>query len=136
MLMLVLKAWGEHGVPAYSVPIPFDVIGYAAITHYEMCNVLLALRIWAQDLENKVVCIHCDNESAVAVIRSNKTRDRFLDVCLRNIWLICATWNIDLRVAHIKGKNNTLADALSRGKFDKLGDVTWENVSHNIFSLL
>ena len=79
--------WGSH---LYSVPIPFDEIGYAAITQYEMYNVLLALRILARDLENRVVCIHCDNESVVAVIRSNKTRDRFLDLCLRNIWLICA----------------------------------------------
>ena len=81
-------AWGSR---VYSVPIPFDVIGYAAITQYEMYNVLLALRILARDLENKVVCIHCDNESAVTVIRSIKTRDSCLDTCLRNIWLTCAT---------------------------------------------
>ena len=84
---------------------------------------------------DKAVSIHCDNESAVAVIRSNKTRDRFLDIGLRNICLICASWNIDLKVAQIKGKEKTLADALSRCKFDKFGEVTWENVPQEIFSL-
>ena len=63
-----MGAWGSR---VYSVPIPFEMIGHAAITQYEMYNILLALRIWARDLENKVVCIHYD-ESAVAVIQSIK----------------------------------------------------------------
>ena len=35
----------------------------------------------------------------------------------RNIWLICAMFNIHITVLHIPGKNNVLADLLSRWQF-------------------
>ena len=40
--------------------------------------------------------------------------------------MLCACFNIDLGVRHIKGVDNGLADALSRDTYDNLGVVNWE----------
>ena len=52
--------------------------------------------------------------AVVEVIKSGKTRDEFLATCATNIWLITAIFNIQLRVVHVPGKANTIADLLSR----------------------
>ena len=46
-----------------------------------------------------------------------------MNLCLHNLWLIISHYNIDLRVLHIRGKDNVLADALSRNRLDLIGDV-------------
>ena len=68
------------------------------IVHLEMLNVLIALKLIA----------------VVQVVRSGRTRDSMLSLCLRNIWLITATHDIDLHIDHIQGQSNTIADLLSR----------------------
>ena len=69
------------------------------------------------------------------VCNTGRTRDAFLAACLRNLWLVAATANIDLRVKHIRGKDNILADALSRSHLHKVGDVQWEIVNAEVLSL-
>ena len=50
----------------------------------------------------------------IEVLNSGKTRDPFLALCARNVWLISAIFNIQLVFSHIPGKNNHIADLLSR----------------------
>ena len=58
-----------------------------------------------------------------------------MNLCLHNLWLTTSEYNIDLRVVHIRGKDNDLADALSRNRFDKDEVVQLESLSDNILSL-
>ena len=58
------------------------------------------------------ITIFCDNYSVVQVIMSGETKDPFLALCIRNIWLLKAYNDIDLMVRHIPGIN-TIADTLS-----------------------
>ena len=51
--------------------------------------------------------------AVVEVINSGKTRDEFLAICARNIWLLSAIFNIHLIMVHIPGKCNVIADLLS-----------------------
>ena len=37
--------------------------------------------------------------------------------CVRTAWLICAMYNIKLKVKHIRGIKNTYADILSRWSY-------------------
>ena len=58
-----------------------------------------------------------------------------MNLCLHNLWLVISQYNIDLRVTHIRGKDNMLADALSRNRFDLVGHVQLEAVSEDCLSL-
>ena len=61
----------------------------------------------------------CDNYSVVHVIVSGKTKDPFLALCIRNIWLLTAHNDIKLLLRHIPGVRNTIADTLSWIYFPK-----------------
>jgi hypothetical protein len=87
----------------------------AEICHLEMVNVLVALRIWQHQLKDKQVHVHSDSAVTVAVLQSGRGRDELLLTCAREIWLLCATSNIELQVSHTSGDSlQDTADALSR----------------------
>ena len=78
------------------------------------------------------------------MVGSGKTRDKFLTLCIRNIWLLAAYHDIDLEVKHIVGKKNVVADALSRIYSDKpirqevlqcLTHFVWDEVPLQAFDL-
>ena len=98
----------------YTTPI-FDINGMdLKIVHLEMLNLLIALKLWAHEWSHSVVRFFWDNLAMVQVVQTGKTRDNMLSLCLRNIWLITATHDIDLHIEHIQGRSNKIADLLSR----------------------
>ena len=103
--------WNDR---VYAAPIPAFVGFNLNITHLEMLNVLIALRVWAPHWAQSMVRFSCDNLAVVQVVTSGKTKDSFLNACLRNIWLVTATYDIDLSIEHTEGKKNVIADSLSR----------------------
>ena len=60
------------------------------------------------------------------VLSAGRARDPFLAACARNIWQIAAVQDIDLTYVHILGKNNQVADLLSR----------WQHSEQNMCTLL
>ena len=76
--------------------------------------------------------------AVVCVLQSGKTRDPYMAVCARNIWLWSASYDIDVQFVHIAGKTNVIADLLSRwtlcASSDKklyglVPNAQWQNVS-------
>ena len=84
-----------------------------SIVHYEMINILVALRLWVRDLNGKRLVIHCDNAAVVSILNTGKGQDSLLLAMARNVWLFAANSDIDLTLVHIPGKNNVIADLLS-----------------------
>ena len=76
------------------------------IIHLEMLNIVIALRTWGHSAIN----IYSDNLGVVQVVETGKTRDHFLALCIRNIWLITASLDIQLDIGHIAGIYNVIAD--------------------------
>ena len=107
---------GSYESMVYALPIPKDFMNYN-IAHLEILNIVVALKDWAQHWANRRIKIHCDNMAVVEVLRNGRARDNILSLMARNIWLICAMLNIHIVVLHIPGKNNVLADLLSRLQF-------------------
>ena len=102
--------WGNH---AYTARIPDHLLNRYSITQYEMYNIVVALWTWGYMWKDRVVLISCDNQSAVRVCQSGKTKDAFLDRCFHALWLHAALFNIDLRVTHVSGRVNRVTEALS-----------------------
>ena len=90
-------------------------------------NILVAL--WGSEWRNTAILMRCDNASAVVVCTTGKTRDSFFNFCLREMWFIIAKYNIEFKVIHIKGSDNRVADALSRGRLSQEIDLKLEPVS-------
>ena len=102
--------WG-HQVYALTIPLGYNNFN---ICHLEMLNILLALRVWKDQWPKNKISVACDNQAVVQVLNSGKTRDLTLAAIARNIQFHLASRDIDLRVIHIPGKLNVIADLLSR----------------------
>ena len=79
-----------------------------------MLNIVLALRTWGSYWKHHKINFFCDNLAVVQVVKSSKTKDKFLAAYIRNIWLISASDDIEIIIKHIEGKKNVIADLLSR----------------------
>ena len=97
----------------YSLPLPRGYMGYN-IAQLEILNIVVACKVWASHWANQKIRIWCDNQAVVEVLTTGKCRDSTLAVCARNIWLISATHNFQIKVQHIAGHKNVTADLLSR----------------------
>ena len=97
----------------YYLAIPRDYKKYSVV-HLEALNIVGACKVWAKAWENRQIHMFCDNMAGVKVLNTGKARDSVSAICARNIWLINAMFSIHLKVTHIAGKKNRLADLLSR----------------------
>ena len=115
------------------------------IVHLEMLNIVIALRTWGSFWCYSNITVYCDNLGVVFVVKTGKTKDPFLALCVRNIWLLTAHFDIDLDIAHIPGCHNTIADTLSRVYSNSninsnilnqlVEQYTWEHIPHSYFDL-
>ena len=101
--------------------------------------------MWGNFCTDSVITAHCDNIAVVQVVENSRTRDPLLAACIRNIWLLTAKWDIQLKVVHILGKENTWVYTLSRlfssiaidqGLLNELqANYTWDVVPIQFFYL-
>ncbi len=85
-----------------------------SISQLEMVNAMAAVRIYAKDMTKRVVRLRCDNSATVSVLATGKGKCPILLACARAVWKCTAEHDIVLQVKHIVGKDNSLADQLSR----------------------
>ena len=81
----------------------------------EMVPVVVAAAIWRRNWQGQKVLFESDNTATVAAIRSGSVRDPSLRHLLRCLF-IAASWQFEYDASHIPGINNSMADALSRGR--------------------
>ena len=103
--------WNHRVYSTPIIPIPDFTL---TIVHLEMWNIVIALRMWGHLWRHSSIEILCDNLAVVQVMNTHKTRDPFLSICDRNVWLLVAANDISLQVHHVRGKDNAEADLLSR----------------------
>ena len=106
---------------------------------------MIALRMWGHLWRHSSIKIFCDNLAGVQVMNTHKTKDPFLSICDRNVWLLVASYDISLQVLHVRGKDNAEADRLSRLHSGTTVDLallqhlrnscTWDKVPPAMFHL-
>ena len=68
----------------------------------ELATVMVALKIWGSGFLGRRIKIHCDNLVSVCVINRNRTRDSFLQDCMREIIYVAAAFKFEIRAEHIR----------------------------------
>ena len=84
------------------------------IVHLKMMNIVVVLRVCGRLWKHCSISVKCDNLGVVQVVKTRKTKDSFLALCVRNIWLLTASYDIALHIDHIPGCRNVITDTLSR----------------------
>ena len=85
-----------------------------SIAHLEMLNVVVALKVWRELWAGKRVRIEGDNSNTCLALQTGRSRDPFLQHCVREVFLITAAEDIELLALHKPGVLLVRADALSR----------------------
>ena len=100
------------------------------INELELLTIVISIKIWMYKLKDQSILIFCDNQSTVDIINKGKAKNKFSQKCLREICWLTAEVNAMLRVVHRMGKNNEVADKLSRAV---LGDKELQEC-HNVIN--
>ena len=97
------------------------------ISALEMLAVVLAVRVWGHHMGRAKIRVYCDNGATVQVINSGKTRDAFMQRCLREICYLTAKAQCIVRAVH----QNRLPDLLSRWSLSaQVQDKFYELTAH------
>lgn len=108
--------WGQNNYSCIHVSPPpvFNELSNSNINIKELWPVVAGLKKWGEGWRNQYVLLHSDNTQVITMIASGRSRNTQAMCLLREIFWICALYNIDLRATYINTKDNTLADKLSR----------------------
>ena len=93
------------------------------IAFLELLAIYIAVCCWGRELINKQIVLRSDNEAIVHVWCSGSCKDRDIMIIIRKLFFITASLNINLLIKHIAGKDNNLADLLSRLQVEKFKEV-------------
>ena len=83
------------------------------ITFLELLAVLRNVQAFLPRLRSKRVLLHEDNMACVYIIREKTSRNPVIMACLRDLWAVLDTNQIDMRVVYVRSAENP-ADAPSR----------------------
>ena len=84
------------------------------IAQLELYTIVLAIKLWDNNLKGKVVQISTDNQISMFAINTGCTRDHFMLKCLCEIAWTCAKFQMLLRASYITSRQNKIPDALSQ----------------------
>jgi hypothetical protein len=87
----------------------------ASIAAKELFPIVVACVVWGHMWQGCTVRCISDNEAAVQVINQRYAKDALLMHMIRCLFFVCAKFDVNLVAKHTPGKDNVLADALSRG---------------------
>ena len=80
----------------------------------EFYPIVLEVELWAYLWRNHSILFFTDNEALVSVINKQSRKDNEVMAMVRHLVLRCLQYNILFRCKHIAGKQNLMADLLSR----------------------
>ena len=104
-----------NGAQYYSEKFPEDIIREQhPIAHLELLNIVVAVRTWASDWAHQRVAVQCDNMNACLATRSGRSRDPYMQACVRELFILSTRHDLELQVTHRPGIAMVRADALSR----------------------
>jgi len=110
-----LEGWGAHAEGAALAHLWEEGLRGTHINVLELLAVFRALRLLQARVRGRSVLVRCDNTAAVSYInRQGGTRSLSLWSVTWDLFQWCRTHRVTLRAVHLPGKENSIADALSR----------------------
>ena len=83
-----------------------------SIAHLELLNIVVAVKIFKHQWAGHRVRVCSDNTNVCVAVQTGGTRDKFMQECVRELFLYTAAFEIELHVLHRPGVELLRADAL------------------------
>ena len=104
---------GTYRKQFFRAKFPTEMAGQN-IAKLEILAVMVALKVWGEELSGHYFWIHVDNEAVAAVLNTGAAWDPGLQDVLREIALLVAKHQFVIKGRHIAGVDNRIPDWLSR----------------------
>ena len=98
------------------VPVELVAAGEWSILPKEMLPIVVAAAVWGPQWRGLIVRCKCDNTAVVATIKLGSRKEAHTIHLRRCLASLEAVGEFILLAEHVKGKDNVVADALSRNK--------------------
>ena len=90
-----------------------------SIEFQELLALAISVELWLPLVRNKRICLHCDNQSVVAMVNSSSSKCKNCMYLIRRITLRSMECNTRVFAVYVNTKANYFADALSRNQLPK-----------------
>ena len=94
------------------------------MAYKELYPIIIACYVWGCKWSRRHVLFHCDNMSVVHIINSGTSRDENIMHLVRELLLVSIRFDFRVAAAHLPGRTNLIADALSRFNFQEFHRLT------------
>ena len=84
------------------------------ITHLELWAIIIAMRIWGEQVTGKVFRVKMDNEAVAQIVNSGRSQDLLLQKLLRELLWWTSKYECKIKSVHLSGQVNCMPDLLSR----------------------
>ena len=88
-----------------------------SIAYKELSPVVLAAHVWGPGWSRRRIMFHIDNEAVVHILNSRTSPDPNIMHLLRSLLKVAACFSFTFAAIYVPGRNNGIADALSRFNF-------------------
>ena len=89
------------------------------ITWMELFPIVVAAKLWGSEWAQRKIRFHTDNQAAVDIWYKQSSRSPPVMSLVRKLFLVAAQGNFHVSLAHIPGRDNVLADCISRNLQEK-----------------
>lgn len=90
-----------------------------SISYLEFIPIVLSVFVFANRLTGIKLTLYTDNEALVAIISKKTSSDPFILSLLRKFVIQCVSLDLEIHASFVPGKENVLADKLSRGLLEQ-----------------
>ena len=98
---------------------PEELLDGTSMAFCELYPIVMACVLWGHQWNRLRILFHCDNEATVEIIRKGRSKKPSIMRLMRKLTYISAINHFVIHAQHIPGKQNTIADALSRFQMTK-----------------
>ncbi|XP_052695666.1 uncharacterized protein LOC128174070 [Crassostrea angulata] len=96
------------------------------MTFLELVPLVLAIRLWGQDLECKKDLFFIDNSALVSIVNKQTSKSKRVMKLVRELVLMLMQYNCIFKAKHIESSNNCIADSISRNQWGKFRQLAPE----------
>ena len=80
----------------------------------ELYPVYVLIGMFGNSLQHTQITYHCDNQAVVTIVNNQTSKDKQIMKIVRPLILLLLKFNINLKMVHVPGVKNILADSISR----------------------
>ncbi|CAG2242641.1 unnamed protein product [Mytilus edulis] len=85
-----------------------------SMAYLELYPIVISAILWGHEWSTKRILFHCDNMSSVYIINKGRSKCNVIMNLVRRLTWCAAKFNFVVHAVHVPGKENNIADALSR----------------------